>query len=102
MLPTVKNGWWILPNLSQPNHKRHPVQDVNVQPDIGRAGHVRVEVDVVGVEVVLHDVLVDPVDLRPPDPVLAQPQQPVDVRVAAHRPVVGVVLDVETCNKVKT
>ena len=67
---------------------------VNVQPDIGCAGHVWVEVDVVGVEVVLDDVLVDPVDLRAPDPVLAQTQQPVDVRVAAHRPVVGVVLDV--------
>ena len=70
-----------------------------IQPDVGSAGHVWVEVDVVGVEVVLHDVLVDPVDLRAPDPVLAQPQQPVHVGVSAHGPVIGIVLDVEPCWK---
>ena len=69
---------------------------VNVQPDIGCAGHVWVEVDVVGVEVVLDDVLVDPADGGAPDPALRQPQQPVHARVPAHRTVVGVVLHVQT------
>ena len=57
--------------------------------------------DVIGVQVVLHDVLVNPVDLRASDPVLAQPQQPVHVGVSADGSVIGIMLDVESCLKLK-
>ena len=52
--------------------------------------------DVVGVDVVLDHVLVDPGDGAAADPVLGGPQDPVDVGVAGDGAVVGVVLDVET------
>ena len=65
-------------------------------PEYVAASDVWVEVEVVGVDVVLDDVLVDPADGGAPDPALRQPQQPVHARVPAHRAVVGVVLHVQT------
>jgi hypothetical protein len=70
--------------------------ELNVtSPDQVVALHIRVPVDVVGVDVVLHDVLVDPRGGRTADVVLGQPQEPVDERIAADGTVVGVVLNVQ-------
>ena len=57
--------------------------------------------DVVGVQVVLHDVLVNPVYLRAPDPVLAEPQQPVHVGVSADGSVIRIMLNVESYLKIQ-
>ena len=50
-------------------------------------------------QVVLHDVLVNPVDLRASDPVLAEAQQPIHVGVSADGSVIRIMLDVESCFK---
>mmetsp|Transcript_16464 Transcript_16464/g.51230 ORF Transcript_16464/g.51230 Transcript_16464/m.51230 type:complete len:393 (-) Transcript_16464:43-1221(-) len=57
---------------------------------------VRVGVDVVGVQVVHHHVLLQPEHHVAADPVLRVPKAVVDHRVARERAVVRVVLDVET------
>mmetsp|Transcript_26192 Transcript_26192/g.67679 ORF Transcript_26192/g.67679 Transcript_26192/m.67679 type:complete len:249 (+) Transcript_26192:536-1282(+) len=56
---------------------------------------IRVVVDVVRVQVVHHDVLLQPQDHVPADPVLAQPEREVDCRRLGQSAVVGVVLNVE-------
>ncbi len=66
-------------------------------PNVRISGNVRVQVDVVGVHVVLHDVLVDPRNGRAANVVLRKAEQPVDLRVPADGAVVGVVLNVQTC-----
>ena len=70
---------------------------VVISPEYVAPRDVRVEVEVVGVNVVLHDVLVDPADRRAPDPALGQPQQTVHPRVPAQGAMVRIVLDVQTC-----
>lgn len=58
-------------------------------------GNVRVVVHLVAVDVVLHDVLVNPVQRAASDPVLARAEHAVHPGVARDGAVVGVVLDVE-------
>ena len=55
-----------------------------VQPDILRSGDVGIQVDIVGVDVVLDHMLVDPGDSRATDPVLGRTEHPVDRWVARN------------------
>ena len=58
--------------------------------------HVRVEVHIIGVHMVLDHMLMNPVDLGSPDPVFRQAKKPVDPGTFADGSVISIMLDIET------
>jgi hypothetical protein len=60
------------------------------------SGHTVLPGGVICVQVVLHNVLVDPVDRGSSDVVLTEAEEAVHPRVAAHGAVVRIMLDVKT------
>ena len=58
--------------------------------------HVWVQVHIVCVHMVLHDMLMNPVNLRSADPVFSQAKQPVDPGISADGAVICIVLNIQT------
>ena len=63
-------------------------------PDIGSAVHVWVKVHIIGMQMVLHHMLVNPVNLRSTNHVFSQAKQPVHQRIFADGTVICIMLDV--------
>ena len=58
--------------------------------------HVRVKVHIICVHMVLHHMLMNPVDLGSPNPVFRQAKKTVDPGISADGAVISIMLDVET------
>ena len=59
--------------------------------------HVWVQVDIVSVYMMLHHVLVNPINLRSTNQVFSQAKQPVHPRIFANCSVICIMLNIEAC-----
>ena len=64
-------------------------------PDVSGTSHVRIQVDIIGVNVVLHRVLVYPIDLRSPNDIYSETKYTVYNMVSTDSAMIRIMLNVE-------